>query len=401
MSIFSLCFFSCFFSDRESVLVCIKAPEILSYVETFNTIQDKYKLEVMYSSSPHEVLADKNETPDLVIGEWLATPSAMRKFESLGKLIIGKDIHNDLFYPQSFASCEIDGDLKLLPLSFSLPVVVFKKGSLKGLVADEKTVNLDELRKIGITSNEIRSEKFVRMGFFPAWNKEFLYKVAESFNADFAWNGASGLSWKKDDFNAACNFLLSWYRDAPGKAEMYDEFASGYMNKPYYQLVNKGEIFCYLTDSNAYYKIPEEKRETLEFRWLVHGSKLFVNDEVTYIGIPKRAKRKEGASLFIRWLFLPDTQTKLLEINHFKRQDGTYGIAGGFSTLKDINETYIPQHYRVFAGLIPSAESLVFPRVLPDKWRKFKTDVLFAWMTGKMTNTVGQGSLEDELDFFK
>jgi hypothetical protein len=383
------------------VLVCVRSPEILSYIETFNAIQDKYKLEVMYSSAPQDVLSDKSKDPDLVIGEGLASPSSMKKLESLGKLIIGKDIHNSLFYPQSFDSCSFENELKLLPLSFTLPTVVFKKGTLKDIVADDKRVTIEELKKISIKSNEVRGEKFIRMGFYPLWGAEFVYKTAQEYGSDFSWNSSSVLSWKKESLDQASSYLASWYKEIPGKVEMFDEFSSSYINQPYYQLVNKGEIFCYLTDSNSFYKIPEEKRKVLEIRWLSRDSKIFVNDEITYIGIPKRAKRKEGASLFLRWLFLPDTQMKLLEINHFKRQDGTYGIAGGFSTLKDINETYIPQHYPIFSGLIPESDSLVFPHVLPDKWKKFKSEVFYPWLAGKMTAGASTVDLETQLDFFK
>jgi ABC-type glycerol-3-phosphate transport system substrate-binding protein len=391
----------CGMGNKDAVRVLLNKPVFLPYIETFNAIQEKYKLEVLYSSSPQDLLSDKNKCPDLVIGEELSSPFVMRKFESLEKLLLSNWIHSDLFYKSSLGSCEFEKETKLLPISFTLPTVVFRKGTLKGLVASDTVITLDEIKKISLTSNEIRGEKLVRAGFMPSWNKEFLYDAASLYGSDFAWNSSGSLTWNKESFDSSCEFLVSWYKNLPGKPEMYDDFFTNYINKPYYQLVNKGDIFGYLTDSRAYFKIPPEKRKTLEIRWLSKDSKIIVCTDITYIGIPKQAEHKEGAGLFVRWLFAPETQVKLLEINHFKRLDSTYGIGGGFSTLKEITESYIPQHYPVFGGLVPHADSLVFPKIMPDRWKNFKKDVLFPWMLEKaMTGSTGS-KLEDELRYFK
>jgi hypothetical protein len=401
VAFFAISMVSCNFGTRDAVLVCVNEPEILSYIETFNAIQDKFKLEVAYSSVPQDALSDKKIDPDLVIGERLGSPASMRKLEPLGKLLMRKWIRNDLFYTQSLKSCEYENEMKLLPLSFSLSAVVFKKGSIKGLVSNDKIITLDELKKISVTQNEIRGDRFKRMGFAPVWNKEFLYDIAELFHSDFSWNSSTVLSWNNEAFGKGCEFLASWYREMPGKPGMMDDFFSSYINKPYYQLVSKGDIFCYLTDSRSYYKIPEDKRASLEIRWLSNESKISVNDDVIYIGISKNAKQKEGASIFIRWLFLPETQMKLLEINHFKRLDETFGIAGGFSSLREITENFIPQHYPIFAGFIPPPDSLMFPHILPEKWKSFKSEVLFPWMTERMMVSGTSSKLDDELHFFK
>jgi len=386
---------------QEAVNFCLSNPDMLSYIETFNAIQNRYKIEVVYDSSPSESFNDRTKNPDLVMGEWLSSPSSLRKLESLEKMIRSKEIKLDLFYPQSIKACLFDNEIRLLPVSFSLPMVVFKKDSIAGITSDKKIISLDELKKISLKFNEIRNGKFVKMGFYPFWNKDFLYFTAEFMDSHFTGDANKIFTWNKDSLNRSCSFLQDWLQGYQAGRDIAEEFSANYFNKPFYQLVTEGQIFCYLSDSRAFYKIPEEKRKLLEFRWLSWQSKTEVDDNVVYIGIPRKAQHKEGAGMFLRWFFMPETQIKLLEINHFKRLSGVYGIAGGFSPIRDITENYITQHSSLFSGFIPQADSLVFPEILADKWKNFKSDVLYPWMTELIFTGTNEKKLEELSRFFK
>jgi ABC-type glycerol-3-phosphate transport system substrate-binding protein len=397
----SISFISCSNVEREAIKFCLSNPEMLSYIETFNAIQNKYKIEVFYDSSPPDSLNDRAKNPDIVMSEWLASPAVMRKLESLEKMIQMKEIKLDLFYPQSINACSFDNEKRLLPVSFSLPAVVFRKDSINGIVSDQKILSIDELKKISLKYNELRNEKYVKMGFYPFWNKDFLYLTSELFNTNFTADTNKLVTWNKDALNESCSFLHEWFKGYQVGTDVADEFSINYFNKPFYQLVIEGEIFCYLSDSKAFYKIPEEKRKVLEFRWLSRQSKIPVNDNIVYIGISRKSQHKEGARMFLRWLFLPETQIKLLEINHFKRREGVYGIAGGFSPLLDITMNYIPQHSPLLSGYIPPAEELIFPGILSDKWKNFKSEILFPWMVEYSVAGTNEKKLEELSHFFK
>jgi hypothetical protein len=74
------------------------------------------------------------------------------------------------------------------------------------------------------------------------------------------------------------------------------------------------------------------------------------------------------------WFYQPETQIHLMEVNHLKRLRGVFGIANGFSALKDTNEKELhkPQMYPLFVEHIPQEEQLIFSPYYSKDWKAFK-----------------------------
>ena len=66
-----------------------------------------------------------------------------------------------------------------------------------------------------------------------------------------------------------------------------------------------------------------------------------------------------------------------------------FGIAGGFSSLKVVNEKYYPNFYRQLLGNLPSEEYLSMPKILPHSWNNLKANVIIPYLT-ETTNTDSQ-----------
>ena len=57
-----------------------------------------------------------------------------------------------------------------------------------------------------------------------------------------------------------------------------------------------------------------------------------------------------------------------------------FGIAGGFSGLKAVNELAFPQVYPRLIGRIPPEELLEAPGPFPEAWPEIKDQVLLPWL---------------------
>ena len=58
----------------------------------------------------------------------------------------------------------------------------------------------------------------------------------------------------------------------------------------------------------------------------------------------------------------------------------TFGIAGGFSALMDVNADVYPSHYRVLLGNLPSQENLAFGNILPHRWNMIKEKAILPYL---------------------
>jgi hypothetical protein len=140
-------------------------------------------------------------------------------------------------------------------------------------------------------------------------------------------------------------------------------------------------------------RVLDEQKEEADFRWLAGPDKILVGDEILFAGIPRSSRRKGQARAFLLWLFQGETQSRLLEIGRRQRL-GVFGIAGGFSGLKSVNELAFPQYYPRLIGRIPPEELLQVPGPLPEVWLEMKTQVIVPWLR-EAVSAVTTGSPAD------
>ncbi len=78
----------------------------------------------------------------------------------------------------------------------------------------------------------------------------------------------------------------------------------------------------------------------------------------------------------------------LMEKARFKRIR-SFGFAGGFSALPEINERDIPLMHTEIAGKVPPEKYLRIPSPLPIDWKKMKNEVLLPYFRDFCTGSPG------------
>jgi ABC-type glycerol-3-phosphate transport system substrate-binding protein len=133
-------------------------------------------------------------------------------------------------------------------------------------------------------------------------------------------------------------------------------------------------------DSSALFLVPDDKREELDFRWFSSDGRTPVSDGAVYAGLVRGAAGRAAAEAFLRWFLTPEAQRAVLERSRqTKAMENAFGIAGGFSSLRSVNEGILPGFYPVLLGHAPPAGTLRGPAPLPDDWPALRDTVIAPW----------------------
>jgi len=60
--------------------------------------------------------------------------------------------------------------------------------------------------------------------------------------------------------------------------------------------------------------------------------------------------------------------------------ESSFGIAGGFSAIREVTEKVFPLYYAALKDHAPPAEKIGAPTVLPVEWPELKSDVIGPWL---------------------
>jgi hypothetical protein len=195
-------------------------------------------------------------------------------------------------------------------------------------------------------------------------------------------------------------FCATWIEQANPGYEQDNQFQRTYLYEPLPKLLDSGRIRFYMADSSSLFRNIENHSEEVDFRWLGAENRIPVDDEVLFFGIPKGSRNRRGARLFLTWMFQPQTQGRLLEINQEKRLD-TFGIAGGFSSLRMVNEREFPRVYRQLLGRIPPEQMLLFSKALPVNWGEQKDKIVVPWLVSYVRGRADEELLSQRLMEFR
>jgi hypothetical protein len=134
-------------------------------------------------------------------------------------------------------------------------------------------------------------------------------------------------------------------------------------------------------ESAELFTMVQERRNTLDFRWIAEANTIPLNEDTVYYGICKKGKAQKAAEAFTCWFFQPETQTRLLESARDQRvTEISFGIGGGFSALRNVTEQVFPRFYPILLGHIPPEDQLAPPNVLPRNWPALKEKVILPYM---------------------
>jgi hypothetical protein len=375
-SLVALSILSC--AEPKRVTLWTDIPEFALYGEAFNASQAKYKVEIRYFELIARKLTVTVEQPDIVVGRWLKSASTRRLFKPLGWLLENNSLDGNLFYHKLLELGIVDDEQYLLPVSFNVPAVVFARSN-SALMTNHFTFSLEEAKEVGKAYNVINSGAYTRMGFSPDWDDDFLFVSATLLNADF--REGSPLAWDVDALERALEYDKAWIREANDSIQAVDDFTFKYFFEPPVKLILQGRILFSYMNSSKIFTLDYDQQSNLDFRWLAEKERIPLSEDAVYYGLYQQGRRGKGAEAFTKWFFQTETQRLLLE-NNKKLQLNTilFGIAGGFSAMRNVTEEVFPRFYPSLLGHMPPDNFLSPPNILPQNWLEVKERVILPYM---------------------
>jgi ABC-type glycerol-3-phosphate transport system substrate-binding protein len=397
----SAAFTSCKSASDKPVIIWTSCPQFASYVELFNASQNKAKAVVVYKEQPARSLppAKDEEPPDIVIGPWLKNSNTRKYFTPVDYLFSDQQINKSIFYPQLIEYGDINEKQYLLPVNFNLPAMIFDSKNER-LMPRDHLISMDEIKTVaGNFNDKNKSDTYTSMGFGPSWEKDFLYLAAKLNGTTFREKGSS-FSYEQKGLLTTVTYVREWTKARNTDTASEQNFQFKYLYMPEYKQISSGRcLFAYMT-SNELFSLSNEQQSGISFRWIEQDGKVPVEDELITMGLYKGARNVTAAETFMSWFMKESTQEALLKHTaDMKLDDISFGITGGFSSIRSVNEKVYPMYYRQLLGNLPSAEYLTTPSILPYRWPSLKARVIIPYLTDS-TNTssnVAVRSLEDRI----
>ena len=392
--------FSCA-KQQSPVIIWTDQEEFASYTELFNA-SHSVKAVVVYKKEAFRSLppARDEQPPDIVIASWLKNSSTRKYFSSLDYMFGEQKIRKEAFYDELLKYGEINGGQYLLPVNFNLPAMVLSKGN-DSVLDDDHIISIGVLKtKSAEFNRQTKNGAFTAMGYAPSWDADFAYQLSKLQGTDYREQDST-FSWNEDSLKLTVNYLRDWTTSCNTDTETEQNFQFKYLFIPKYQQVSSGHcLFAYMS-SKEFFSLGEEVSANLSFRWLSDGRKIMVDDDIVMLGLYRRTKESQKAEQFIEWLFREESQRQMLErARDMKLDTVQFGIAGGFSSVKNVNNTIFPSFYRTLLGNLPADEFLCMDGMLPARWLTYKERIVLPYLEESLNTSekVHPQSLQERLD---
>jgi ABC-type glycerol-3-phosphate transport system substrate-binding protein len=368
----------CALIPEPTVRLLTDRAELAAYMEAYNASQADRKVEIVYDPDPAAALRRGAPECDVVIAAGIAAPDASQYVAGLERLFKEEALDAALFYSPLLASGVVEEVQYLLPFSFNMPIMVFRSQSVV-VDPERRYLSPTAIRGAADGFSVEQDGLYRKLGFSPLWDPLFIYYDALLRGLVFDLRGGA-VVWDEDLLESMLEEYRQWLEQLV--PEKVDEFNRRYFQVPEYQLLSDERILFYLSTVGEFLSIPEEKRGELDFRWLGDERGIPVGGDVLWAAIPRSTGNRAGARALLEWIFRAETQARMMEINHYKRLTGVYGVAGGLSGLISVNERDLPQpqKYPLFVGRVPSEEELLVPRLTSARWLGIRDQVIVPWL---------------------
>jgi ABC-type glycerol-3-phosphate transport system substrate-binding protein len=353
--------------------------EFASYAELFNASQNRYRVVVQYQANPAGALIAAKARPDLIVGPWLKGEKARSSLVPIDYLFNEFKMSQKQFYGPLLDLGNVQGRQYLLPVSFNLPALIFSPDNSQHVTV-ESAIELEEIKSIAGEFNHQQKGAFTKMGFSPRWYDEFLYMTAQLYDVRFE-EGKKLFAWNDANLRAAVTYLINWSATVNGSTTAEDDFEFKYLYDPPNRLITEGRsLFAYMP-TNELFVLPQDKQRDIDFRWITKDGKTTTTDGIIYMGVCRGAPHLDAAEAFLIWFFNENTQKALLERGQKQgTMDRSFGISGGFSSLREVNEKSFPLYYPTLLGHLPPADHLTVPRILPNNWELLRMEIVIPWL---------------------
>lgn len=376
-------FFCAGCSERREkrIVIWTDNSEFALYTEIFNE-RHETKAVLVYKADPAAALppAGDEQPPDLVVGPWLRNEKTRRYFENLGYLFDRKYIFSAEFYPVLLDSGKIGRRQYLLPVSFNLPAVIFSAAD-EDRIEDKYMLTLEQLRREGAAYNQKNAAgAYTRIGFAPQADGGFLLTAVKMAGAEFHISRGD-LCYDAVALSRATDWLSGWISEENSGAETESNFVYKYLSMPAHRQVTSGRTLFAYTASDRLFSLPSNQLSEIDFRWLQRDGLIPIEDSCVMAGIFRNAGNMAGASEFLSWFFEPETQAAILKRKAAMNLDtNRFGIAGGFSAIRGINEQELPAYYTTLLSNVPQAESLSAPGAYIPRWDDMTAEVILPYI---------------------
>lgn len=379
------------------VVIWTDNAEFAQYAEYFNSTHDQDKIVLVFKENPALSLPPAKDElpPDLIVGSWLRTDLTQRYFKSIDYLFDTKKLTSSMFYPQLIEAGKVKQSQYLLPVNFNLPAIIFSNQN-KSYVPDGYTMNLEEIRSTAAEYNrKNKKDAFTRIGFTPLSNTNFLYLVTKLKNVNFH-DEKGQIVWNQFRLDEATSYLNDWINTENTSPQAEQDFAFKYLFMPYYRQVSTDRTLYAYTTSDELFKVMKDQTLDIDYRWIAQEKLIPAEDNMTMMGIYKNARNQVGASNFMIWFSQSETQQQILERkNLLKLQTEKFGIAGGFSAVRDVTEHILPVYYTQLLSNLPPAQMIQVPQKLPARWLSYQNQVVEQYVQAAVIENSEALKIED------
>ncbi len=389
---------------KKPVIIWTDHPELVSYAELFNKTQNDVKAIVIYKEHVASAIppGKDEDNPDILIGSWLKNSKIRKNFAPLDHLFSELQLNPDTIYQPLLSYGKANDHQYLLPVSFNLPVIIFSNQN-KDIIPDDYILTPDQIRDTGTLFNKTtKTGIYTNMGIGPTWNPDFLYTLAKIHNVNFKEKG-NLFSWDDQALAKCVTYIKDWTEEKNTSQTAEEDFKFKYLYTPDYRQVTSNRCLFAYTTSNRLFDISQELLNDIDFRWIANESAIFVEDDIVTMGLYRKSYNTKAAEVFILWLLREENQKHMLErSSEQKLSTQTFGIASGFSSIKNVNEHLFPSYYSILIGNLPPANAVKAPETLPARWPSLKERVIIPYLTDatKTDNISTIKSMDDRINIW-
>lgn len=374
--------FGCKKNTEKRLVIWTDNSEAAPTIELYNKTH-KHKAVIVYKENIAASLSPSQEelSPDIIVGSFLKNSKTRKNFLSLDFLFNRKYLSSSDFYTTLLKSGTFGYHQYLLPVSFNIPAMIFSAEN-KNFIKDNYTISLEELKQTGAEFNKKNKKgSYTAIGFAPLSSSNFLYTTAQLHGTNFKEDKKKTFTYDKNQLNETIEYLKNWIKTENSSVQTESDFVYKYLSEtPDKQVTSGRTLFSFVT-SDKLFSMSEVQLSKIDFRWLNNNNLIPIEDSLIYMGIAKKTKKAALAADFISWFFDSETQHSLIE-RKFKSNLDTvqFGIAGGFSSLKDVNEHILPVYYPAMLTNIPQAGTFTISDRKPAKWNEIKTRIILPYL---------------------
>lgn len=375
-------------ASGERIVIWTSCAEFAQYTELFNSTHPGSNAVIVYKENPAQELPPAKDElpPDIVIGSWLRTDKTHKQFKSLDYLFDRQAISSSMFYTQLLDAGKVRKTQYLLPVSFNLPAVIFS-GDNSTYITGNYMLSLDQIKSIGLNYNE-KNQKgtFTKIGFIPSASSDFLYLTTKLYGVDFR-EEKGHIVWSELRLRNAVNYDRDWITGNNGSAQEEQDFAYKYLFMPDYRQVTSGRTLLAYTTSDKLFGILKAQELNIDYRWIMGDDFIPIEDSFSMTGIYKKARNEQGATEFLLWFFNQENQEKIIERKiGMNLNNESFGIADGFSSMREVTEHVLPIYYNHLLTNLPPAQLLKVPQKLPARWDSYKSVVVEPYLNDAITS---------------